>query len=219
MTKVLMLATFGLEIVECGGALAAHVQAGDEVEAAVLLSRPESRPQVREAAAILGIDQVEFLEFPYGEFEVDVPSKEKIVRLVRRVRPDIVITQDPVHAQHDLDPDRRLAALLYTESFAIAGRVFDIMVMLLFGLIGYPLRKMKFPDAPLILGLILGPMLDENLRRGLILNQGDMAPFFTRPICIILIGLIILTLVNRNRYFKQGVRNLKSALFKPFRRT
>ena len=38
MTKVLMLATFGLEIVECGGALAAHVQAGDEVEAAVLLS-------------------------------------------------------------------------------------------------------------------------------------------------------------------------------------
>ena len=117
-----MLATFGLEIVECGGALAAHVDAGDEVAAAVLLSRPESRPQVREAAQILGFDQVDFLGFPYGEFQVDVPSKEKIVSLVRRVRPDIVITQDPVHAQHDLDPDRRLAALLYTESFAIAGR-------------------------------------------------------------------------------------------------
>jgi LmbE family N-acetylglucosaminyl deacetylase len=58
-----MLATFGLEIVECGGALAAHVKAGDEVQAAVLLSRPESRPQVRKAAAILGIDQVDFLEF------------------------------------------------------------------------------------------------------------------------------------------------------------
>lgn len=122
MTRVLMLASFGLEIVECGGALARHVQAGDDVYAAVLLSRPESRPQVREAAAILGIEEVEFLKFPYGEFEVDVPSKEKIVELVRRVRPDIVITQDPHHAQHDLDPDRRLIALLYTESFAIAGR-------------------------------------------------------------------------------------------------
>ena len=126
MTRVLMLASFGLEIVECGGALARHVQAGDEVYAAVLLSRPESRPQVREAAAILGIEEVEFLQFAYGEFEVDVASKEKIVELVRRVKPDIVITQDPHHAQHDLDPDRRLIALLYTESFAIAGREWHI---------------------------------------------------------------------------------------------
>lgn len=120
--KVLMLASFGLEVVECGGALAAHADAGDSVHAAVLLSRPESRPQVREAAEILGVDEVEFLEFPYGEYEVDVASKEKIVELIRRVRPDIVITQDPVHAQHDLDPDRRIIALLYTESFALAGR-------------------------------------------------------------------------------------------------
>ncbi len=122
MTRVLMLASFGLEIVECGGALVRHVQAGDEVYAAVLLCRPESRPQVQTAAGVLGIDQVEFLGFPYGEWSVDVAWKEKIVELVRRVRPDIVITQDPHHAQHDLDPDRRLIALLYTEGFALAGR-------------------------------------------------------------------------------------------------
>ena len=122
MTTVLMLASFGLEIVECGGTLARHIQAGDTVHAAVLLSRPESRPQVREAATILGIPDVEFLEFPYGEWTVDVTWKERIVSLVRRVKPDIVITQDPHHAQHDLDPDRRLIALLYTESFALAGR-------------------------------------------------------------------------------------------------
>jgi LmbE family N-acetylglucosaminyl deacetylase len=122
MTRVLMLASFGLEIVECGGALARHVQAGDDVHAAVLLSRPESRPQVTEASQILGIENVEFLKFPYGDWTLDVSWKEKIVELVRRVRPDIVITQDPEHAQHDLDPDRRLIALLYTESFALAGR-------------------------------------------------------------------------------------------------
>ena len=126
MTRVLMLASFGLEIVECGGALALHAQAGDEVQAAVLLSRPESRPQVGKAAAILGIEQVEFLDFPYGEFTVDVPWKEKIVSLLRRLRPEIIITQDPHHAQHDLDPDRRLIALLYTESMALAGRDWHI---------------------------------------------------------------------------------------------
>lgn len=122
MTRVLMLASFGLEIVECGGTLAKHVRAGDEVLAAVLLSRPESRPGVNEAAATLGINEVEYLDFPYGEWMVDVPAKEKIVELVRRTRPDVVITQDPHHAQHDLDPDRRLIALLYTEAFALAGR-------------------------------------------------------------------------------------------------
>ncbi len=126
--RVLMLASFGLEIVECGGTLALHAQAGDYVHAAVLLSRPESRPQVKEASEILGIntDNVEFLHFPYGGWELDVESKQKIVELVRRVKPDIVITQDPHHAQHDLDPDRRLIALLYTESFALAGRAWHI---------------------------------------------------------------------------------------------
>ncbi|MEO1290227.1 MAG: PIG-L family deacetylase [Chloroflexota bacterium] len=122
MTRILMLASFGLEIVECGGTLARHVQSGDEVFAAVLLSRPESREQVTKASSILGIDDVEFLKFPYGEWTVDVQWKERIVELVRRIRPDIIITQDPHHAQHDLDPDRRLIALLYTESFALAGR-------------------------------------------------------------------------------------------------
>ena len=126
MTKVLMLASFGLEIVECGGALAAHLKAGDEVEAAVLMARQESRGQIRQAAGILGIDQVEFLEFPYGEYTVDVQWKERIVKLIRRVCPDIVITQDPVHAQHDLDPDRRTIALLYPKSFALAGRDWHI---------------------------------------------------------------------------------------------
>jgi LmbE family N-acetylglucosaminyl deacetylase len=124
--RVLMLASFGLEIVECGGALALHVQAGDEVHAAVLLSRPESRPQVVEASRILGINAVEFLGFPYGGWTLDVAWKQKIVELVRRVQPDIVITQDPHHAQHDLDPDRRLIALLYTEAFALAGRDWQV---------------------------------------------------------------------------------------------
>lgn len=122
MSSVLMLASFGLEIVEYGGALLRAQEAGDRVHAAVLLSRPESRPQIREAAAKLGIADVEFLGFEYGEFGVGPESKQPLVELIRRVRPDIAIFQDPEHAQHDLDPDRRIIALLYPEAFAMASR-------------------------------------------------------------------------------------------------
>ena len=104
-------------------------------------------------------------------------------------------------------------------SFAINGRVFDILVMLLFGVIGYPLRKLKYPDAPLILGLILGPMLDENLRRGLILNDGSLTPFFTRPICIILIIFILMTIFSRNVILKRTLQFLKDSITGMFRKT
>jgi len=103
-------------------------------------------------------------------------------------------------------------------SFAINGRVFDILVMLLFGMIGYPLRKMKFPDAPLILGLILGEMLDENLRRGLILFQGSLAPFFTRPICIILILMILMTVFGRYRVVQDARASLKRSILGLFKK-
>ncbi len=119
---ILMLATFGLEIVEVGGTLALHAQAGDQVHAVVLLSRQASRPQIAEAAHILGVQSVQFLDFNYGEVQPDVLSKMKLVRVFRELKPDILITQDPEHSYHDLDPDRRLAMLLYLESVAIANR-------------------------------------------------------------------------------------------------
>lgn len=120
--RVLMMASYGLEIVECGGALALALEAGDEVHAAVLLCRDESRPQVTEAAGILGIDNVEFLDGETGDIELNGPIKIALVELLRRVRPDVIIMQDPEHAQHDLDPDRRVIAILYAEAMAIASR-------------------------------------------------------------------------------------------------
>lgn len=119
---VLLLATFGFEIVEVGGTLALHAQAGDTVHAAVLLSRSEVRPQVSQAAQILGVREVQFLDFAYGEVQPDVASKIKLVRLFREIRPDILIIQDPEHSQHDFDPDRRLATLLYLEALSVANR-------------------------------------------------------------------------------------------------
>lgn len=80
-------------------------------------------------------------------------------------------------------------------SFAIASRVFDILVMLVFGVIGFFLRRLNYPMAPLVLGIVLGDLLDKNLRRGLVLSDGDLTPFFTRPISFMLFALVAATIL------------------------
>lgn len=120
--SILMMATFGMEIVECGGALARHVQAGAKVTAAVAMARSEAQPQITQAAQVLGVEDVRFLGWSYGTVDLSRESKLKLVRLIREVRPSIFICQDPEHVQHDLDPDRRTFMLLYLESLALAGR-------------------------------------------------------------------------------------------------
>jgi putative tricarboxylic transport membrane protein len=80
-------------------------------------------------------------------------------------------------------------------SFAIASRMFDVYVMLAFGVIGYVLRRFNYPMAPLVLGIVLGDLLDKNLRRGLVLSDGDLTPFFTRPISFVLFALVAATIL------------------------
>ncbi len=125
---LLLLATFGLEMVECGGTLAKNVMSGGKSYASVLLSRPESRLQIMEAAKILGVE-VNFLDFSYGYVTPDAESKKKLVKIIRRVKPDIIITQDPVHSFSDLDPDRRQAMILYLEAIALSSRDFALEEM------------------------------------------------------------------------------------------
>jgi putative tricarboxylic transport membrane protein len=91
-------------------------------------------------------------------------------------------------------------------TYAIAGRIFDILVMILFGILGFPMRKLGYPEAPLVLGIILGPMVDENLRRGLILSQGSIAPFFVGTINILLIVATFLTLFGRTAPVSAALR-------------
>jgi putative tricarboxylic transport membrane protein len=83
-------------------------------------------------------------------------------------------------------------------SYAISARIFDVWVMLGFGILGFALREMGYPVAPLVLGFILGPMADDNLRRGLALMGGDFTPFFTRPISALLVALILLTVLSQS---------------------
>jgi putative tricarboxylic transport membrane protein len=79
-------------------------------------------------------------------------------------------------------------------SFAIRNTVFDIWVLLACGLIGYLLQKIGIMPAPIILGFVLGPILEDNFRRALIMSNGDWTTFVTRPIsfALLLINLFIL---------------------------
>ena len=92
-------------------------------------------------------------------------------------------------------PQHRIVPIIFVlcavGAFAISGRLFDVWVMLAFGFIGFVLRHFGYPMAPLVLGIVLGDLLEKNLRRALVLSDGDLAPFFTRPISAALAALIV----------------------------
>ncbi|HJU32755.1 MAG TPA: tripartite tricarboxylate transporter permease, partial [Hyphomicrobiaceae bacterium] len=79
--------------------------------------------------------------------------------------------------------------------FASGNAVFDVFVMVVFGVLGYLMRKFGYEPAPLVLAFVLGPMLENNLRKSLILSHGDFAVFLERPIsaaCLVLAGAALL---------------------------
>jgi putative tricarboxylic transport membrane protein len=80
-------------------------------------------------------------------------------------------------------------------AYSINSSVFDIWVMLGFGVVGYLLRKLDFPLAPAVLGLILGPPLEKSLRTSLEMSAGDFSIFLSRPITIVLLVLSVVVLV------------------------
>ena len=79
--------------------------------------------------------------------------------------------------------------------FASGSAVFDVFVMVLFGVLGYLMRKFGYEPAPLILAFVLGPMLENNLRKSLILAHGDFAIFISRPISAVCLVLAFAALV------------------------
>ena len=78
-------------------------------------------------------------------------------------------------------------------AFSLSNSTFDVFLLALFGVVGYVLRKLDCEPAPLLLGFILGPMMEENLRRALMINRGDATVLFTRPIsCALLLAAVAL---------------------------
>lgn len=79
--------------------------------------------------------------------------------------------------------------------YSVNSNVYDLYVVAFFGIFGYALMKMRCEPAPLLLGFVLGPLLEENLRRAMILSKGDPTTFITRPISATLLVLAAAVLV------------------------
>jgi len=80
--------------------------------------------------------------------------------------------------------------------YAVSNTVFDIYIMVLFGVVGYLMKKFGYEPAPLVLAFVLGPMLENNLRKSLILSQGDFSTFVTRPLSAIALLLALALLLS-----------------------
>ena len=84
--------------------------------------------------------------------------------------------------------------LLFTliGAYALNNNVSDIWIMILFGVVGYLMRKFDYPAAPVVLALVLGPLMETNFRRALQISQGDYSIFLTHPIsAVLLLGAVL----------------------------
>lgn len=77
-----------------------------------------------------------------------------------------------------------ITALSFVAVYAVNGSALDLVLMTLFGIVGYLMRRFDMPLAPVVLGLVLGPLMEQSLRRALALSAGDPRVLFTSPIAI-----------------------------------
>lgn len=90
-----------------------------------------------------------------------------------------------------------IVGLCVIGSYAIGNNIFDVWIMLIFGFIGYFLRKNDFHPAPVVLGMILGPMAEIRYTQSVVLAKGDMLGFVMgRPISVVLVALILVSLIG-----------------------
>jgi len=89
-------------------------------------------------------------------------------------------------------------------AFGLNNRIFDIWVMLIFGIVGYVLKKLDFPVLPIIIAFVLGPIAESNLRQGLTASAGSFLPIFTRPLSLTLLILAAFLFVLGRILVKKG---------------
>ncbi len=106
-----------------------------------------------------------------------------------------------------------IGVLCIIGSYALGLNIFNLYLMLPVGVICFFLTEMGFPIAPLVIGVILGPMADENLRRALMVSQGSFLPVFTRPVSLILFIIIVWTVISQFRWFRRSKNRALTLIF------
>jgi putative tricarboxylic transport membrane protein len=107
-----------------------------------------------------------------------------------------------------------IGVLCIIGSYSLGLNIFNLYLMLPVGIICYFLISMGYPIAPLVIGVILGPMADENIRRALMVSQGSFMPIFQRPVSLILFLIIVFTVLSQTPWYKRGLAKVKDKLFR-----
>lgn len=88
-----------------------------------------------------------------------------------------------------------MLAICVAGTYAVNFSAFDLLVMTLLGLVAYYMRLSNYPLGPAILGLVLGDLMEQNLRRSLIMSDGSLGIFVTRPVTAVFLALSSLALL------------------------
>ena len=112
-----------------------------------------------------------------------------------------------------------IGVLCIIGSYSLGLNIYNLYLMLPVGIICYFLTTMGYPIAPLVIGVILGPMADENVRRALMVSQGSFMPIFQRPVSLILFIIIVLTIISQFGWYKRLMARVKQLLLGAWRRT
>jgi putative tricarboxylic transport membrane protein len=81
-------------------------------------------------------------------------------------------------------------------SFSLNNNIYDVVIMVIFGIVGYILRKFEYEEAPLVLAFILGPIMETAFRRSLIMSDGKFSIFWARPISAVALIIAVLLFVS-----------------------
>jgi putative tricarboxylic transport membrane protein len=95
-------------------------------------------------------------------------------------------------------------AICLVSAHAGTGNAFGLILTILFGIVGFVFRRAGYPMAPLVFGLLVGRSMEQNLRRSLLLSQGNPVIFVSRPLCLFIIGLTIVLLVVGGMIYRAG---------------
>ena len=126
---------------------------------------------------------------------IGVPVEMQVKRAIRRQQLVHQVKTRIKHIQVGVDVFPIILVTCVVGAFAGASSLFDVKIMLAFGVIGYLMRKLGFPVTPFLIAFILGPLTEVSLREAMIIHQGDLSVFLTRPVSLVCLILTVLSVV------------------------
>jgi putative tricarboxylic transport membrane protein len=98
-------------------------------------------------------------------------------------------------------------------SYTVAGNIGDVVIMIIFGVVGYLMKKFAYEPAPLVLGFVIGPLLETAIRRSMIMSKGSFGIFFQRPIAALFMStalfMLLSPLITKNRIGRRVIEKLE----------